>query len=80
VNRRLDPTVECDLLLAFMRVEDVLPQCYLSRVNFWTVVQRFDSGFYGIPLAPAVGGAAANIEVLLNPEAEAVCFRQGCMT
>jgi hypothetical protein len=68
--RLLDPAVECDLLLALVRVEDVLVEFQITFGQLsrsWFLLQ---SHLDGIPVAPPVGGAAGYVEVLLHPKAE----------
>lgn len=70
MNRRLYPAVERDLLLAFMRVEDVLVEFQVTFGQVSRSCVLLESHLDRIPFTPAVGSTAAEVEMLLDPEAK----------
>ena len=72
MNRLLDPEIESDLMLTLVGVQNVLPTFH---VTFRHVTRSWlDPGFYRIPVTPAVGSTARDVQVLFAPCRKASIF------
>lgn len=67
VNFFFHIAVECDLLLAFVLIKNALREVVILTSGHVSRSSRLESSFHGEPVAPAVGCAAGNVEVLFYP-------------